>query len=224
MKPHLIFDLDGTLIDSADSILASFALAFEKTATPLHTPLNHGLIGPPLMQTLATLSGSDDPALLHRLAEAFKHEYDQQGFLQTKVYAGINDLLQQCHAVGYACMIATNKRLYPTQQILRLFGWQDLFKAVYALDCVSPPLRNKAAMITHLLQEQQLDAQACLYIGDRVEDGMAADANQMPFTLVTWGYAEALSACQPHWQRCDSVATLQARLLSVDSAITKVSS
>lgn len=208
MTTHLIFDLDGTLIDSADSILSSFALAFETTQIPLVVPLTHAVIGPPLMQTLIRLSGSHDPMLLQRLAEAFKHEYDQSGFLHTQVYAGVATLLQQLHASGMPCYIATNKRLNPTQKILQHFGWQAWFKAVYALDIVTPALPNKAAMIAQLVADQGLNSENCMYIGDRIEDGLAADANQMPFTLVTWGYAEALSDCKPHWQVCDSVAAL----------------
>lgn len=212
MKPHLIFDLDGTLIDSANSILKSFDLAFQHTGIPRVAPLNHAVIGPPLMQTLARLSGRNDEASLQQLAAAFKHEYDQVGYLETEVYAGVSALLHQLHLAGRHCYIATNKRLYPTQKIVAHLGWQSLFSDVFALDYFQPALNNKAAMIGDILQTKQLNPADCFYIGDRVEDGLAADAHHMDFIWVTWGYAESVAAHPPHWQVCETLLSLASTL------------
>ncbi len=208
MKQHLIFDLDGTLIDSAPSILHCFGLAFSSTGIPLNAALNNDVIGPPLMQTLKRLSGSTDPATLDTLAAAFKQHYDSTGILQSVVFDGVKAMLTQLRAAGHTLYIATNKRLYPTQKIIAHLGWQSLFAGVYALDYFQPALQCKADMVGRMVSDLKLPLADCLYIGDRLEDGLAADANQMDFVLVSWGYAEDVGLCKSHWQRCQDVAAL----------------
>lgn len=208
MKQHLIFDLDGTLIDSAPSILHCFGLAFSSTNTPLKTPLDHDVIGPPLMETLRRLSASEDVVLLNRLAAAFKQHYDSSGILESVVFGGVADMLGQLKAAGHTLYIATNKRFYPTEKIIDHLAWQSLFDGVYALDYFVPALKCKADMVGRIVADLALDVQDCLYIGDRLEDGLSADANQMDFVLVTWGYAGDASLRKTHWQLCDQVADL----------------
>lgn len=210
MKQHVIFDLDGTLIDSAPSILQCFGLAFSSTGTPLATPLTHDVIGPPLMETLRRLSGSEDADLLNALAAAFKQHYDTTGCLQSVVFEGIPALLQQLNAQGYHCYIATNKRYFPTERIMAHLGWTPWFKGVYALDYFTPALKSKAEMIGRVVQTHQLALEQCLYVGDRLEDGLSADANGMSFALVSWGYAGDVAASKPHWHSCAQVQDLPA--------------
>lgn len=221
MKKHLIFDLDGTLIDSAPSILNCFELAFRSTNTPLRMALGNEVIGPPLMETLKRLSGSEDAAVLNALAAAFKQHYDSTGYQQSVVFDGVPAMLQQLKAEGYTLYIATNKRFDPTEKIMAYLGWQDFFAGVYALDYFSPALKSKAQMIGRVVAEHDLKIQDCLYIGDRLEDGQSAEANLMDFVLVTWGYAGDVALRQPHWQCCDAVPDLPALVagLCVDSAL-----
>lgn len=218
MKQHLIFDLDGTLIDSAPSILHCFGLAFSTTGTPLKAALNHDVIGPPLMETLRRLSGSEDIAVLNTLAAAFKQHYDSSGILESVVFDGVGEMLAQLKAAGHRLYIATNKRFYPTEKIVRHLAWQSLFDGVYALDYFTPALKCKADMVGRIVADLALDTQDCLYIGDRLEDGLSADANQMDFVLVTWGYAGDASLRKPHWRLCDQVADLPARIAAFTDA------
>lgn len=210
MKQHLIFDLDGTLIDSAPSILHCFELAFTSTNTALVTPLTQDVIGPPLMETLKRLSGSEDVALLDSLAVAFKQHYDTEGYQQSVVFEGVTTMLQQLQTQGYQLYIATNKRFYPTEKIMAYLGWNTFFNGVYALDYFQPALKSKAEMIGQVVKAHGLPIKDCLYIGDRLEDGQSADANQMDFALVSWGYAGEVAQCKPYWYRCAQVEALPA--------------
>lgn len=213
--PHILFDLDGTLIDSAPAILASFRAAFAQTGIAPAVAIDESVIGPPLTETLQLLSGSDDPALIGRLAEAFKASYDGDGYRETAAYAGVGELLAELAGAGLTLSIATNKRIHPTRLILNHLGWRGHFTHVYALDLISPRLPNKAAMIARLLADQGIAKEQAIYIGDRSEDGESADANGLPFIAVTWGYG-SLNADEMRagWRAAAQPAALRAMLLA----------
>ena len=192
MPTHsLVFDLDGTLVDSASSILAGFAAVVDEHGiTPL-VPLDSRLIGPPLLPTLARISGVSAADTLEAMAATFKAWYDTEGYTHTVVYPGIDAAL---HALAdrAALYIVTNKRIHPTRQILDHLGWGPLFAGVYAQDAFDPPLPSKAAVIGEVLSMHGIDSADALYIGDRAEDGEAATANGLRFAWATWGYGVGL--------------------------------
>jgi phosphoglycolate phosphatase len=209
---HVLFDLDGTLIDSAPAILDAFDKAFARCGRQPVVTLAPAIIGPPLMETLALLAGTRDTDVLQSLADAFKEVYDTEGYKQTFVFPGIEDLLQSLTAAGLTLYIATNKRLLPTQRILDYLGWTQHFAGVYALDAFSPALKSKADMIGEVLRLHQLSHQHSIYVGDRDEDGQSAQANGLRFLLASWGYDGIVSA---QWQRVGSPAALQETLITV---------
>lgn len=197
---HIIFDLDGTLVDSAPAILASFRQAFAKAGRQPAIPIDASIVGPPLPETLALLSGSQDPALLATLAEYFKDSYDTAGISATVAFGGVNPALHALQARGHSLHIATNKRIFPTRRILDVMGWNGLFDGVYALDLFEPRLPHKAAMIQRLLADLSIPPDNAVYVGDREEDGLAALANHLPFLAATWGYGSLQpEALQPGW-------------------------
>ncbi|MBM3347921.1 MAG: HAD family hydrolase [Betaproteobacteria bacterium] len=203
---HLIFDLDGTLIDSSEGILGSFAGAFARCGISPVRPLASDVIGPPLMDTLAQLAGCNDSAVLRPLADAFKAHYDMEGYKLTRVFTGVPEMLREL-ALSHSLYIATNKRLLPTRLIIEFLGWTPYFRGIYALDFFEPPLARKADLIARILSGHKLDQLHTAYIGDRDEDRQAAGANRLQFGLATWGYGGAsapenagqdLALDQPH--------------------------
>ncbi len=190
MFQAIIFDLDGTLIDSRAAILDAFGKALAEKGIAPRIALSAVRIGPPLAETLRELSGSDDEALLESLAEHFKAHYDSSGYRASEVFAGIPELLAALAESGTRCFLATNKRIAPTRLILQYLQWEPYFAEVYALDRETPRLPDKSSMLARLLAEQALDAQKCIYVGDTPEDEAAARANDLRFAAVSWGYGE----------------------------------
>lgn len=188
----VIFDLDGTLVNSAPGILASFAGAFAENGVMPNRPLTPDLIGPPLRATLAGLCDDPEPAMLDRLTATFKAHYDMEGYRQTLPFAGVADMLAGLATAGLTLHIATNKRAFPTGLILRHLGWDGLFKRVCTLDSYAPPLPHKATLLRRLLAAEGLDAADSLYVGDRAEDMDAAQANGLRFAWAMWGFGEAM--------------------------------
>jgi phosphoglycolate phosphatase len=184
----IVFDLDGTLIDSAPSILDAFAAALHETGVEAHVPLDPYLIGPPLAETLIRLSGSNDPGLIQSLSEKFKRYYDSTGIATTRAYPGVQAMLDSFLAAGIVMHISTNKRFSATHSILENLGWNSLFTSVYALDMVEPRLPSKTQLLSKQIMEQQLDPARTIYVGDKREDGQAAEANELAFYYASWGY------------------------------------
>jgi phosphoglycolate phosphatase len=214
-NPHkaVIFDLDGTLIDSAPSILASFAGALKDEGVEPLVPLTERIIGPPLRQTLEQLTGWSDPAALDRLAAGFKTRYDSEGYRTSRVYDGVEQMLSALSDRGVTMAIATNKRRAPTVKILEHFGWQRHFRMVGTLDTASPAHPDKGTMIAFLLGELSLDPQQSLYIGDTRGDGDAASANGVEFWAANWGYGAWERASLPaNWRLLESPAEILERL------------
>ena len=212
---HILFDLDGTLIDSAPAILASYREAFARCDVAPARAIDESIVGPPLIETLQLLTNSHDKALVERLADGFKASYDSDGYKQTAAYAGVGEMLEQLRAAGLQLAIATNKRIHPTRLILAHLGWLDHFEHLYALDLFEPRLPDKAAMIRRLMTDHALPEGSSIYIGDRREDGESADADQLPFIAATWGYGSIEAAAMvEHWRAAASPAALAGLLLA----------
>jgi phosphoglycolate phosphatase len=185
---HLIFDLDGTLIDSAPAIIAGLGTVLKKAGITPILPLDERLIGPPLLVTLSRLTGSSDAGLLHSLADAFKAYYDTEGVSLTVPYLGIDTGLRQLAQQGIKLHIATNKRWLPTQRILNCLKWSTIFSSVYTQDKNTPTYSDKSEMLADLIKSENVDAEYSAYVGDTPEDGEAAFKNGLAFIAVDWGY------------------------------------
>jgi phosphoglycolate phosphatase len=199
----LVFDLDGTLVDSAPAILACLeAVVVEAGFAPVVSIGPH-LIGPPLKATLARIAGVDDGVVLEALAKDFKHRYDAEVALITHPFPGVSDALSQLYENCQGLHLATNKRSLPTRKILQAQGWERYFKSVYSQDSIPAGYASKSDMLQRLLQEQSINPERTVYIGDTREDGVAAQANGMTFVAVTWGYGgdtDVWSLAQP-WHK-----------------------
>ena len=184
----IIFDLDGTLVDSSNGIIVSLSAAFVKAGLEPTQPLTQALIGPPLRETLLQLCSNPAQATLDDLTAAFKDHYDSTGFQQTHPFPGVTEMLQELTASGLTLHIATNKRQQPTAKILEALDWNHFFDKVLSPDSFSPPLLRKAGVLAQLINDANIKARDCLYLGDRLDDYHAAQENNISFVLAEWGF------------------------------------
>jgi phosphoglycolate phosphatase len=187
-QKFLIFDLDGTLIDSAPSIIASMEAAFEKVGIKPIEPLTRELIGPPLNQIFTRLLGPNKAHILQSLTEEFKQQYDEIGCLDTRVFSGVPKMLEDLSLQSVRLYIATNKRIIPTRKIIKNLGWERFFFGIYSLDNCSPTLYNKSGLLHKICSDQKLNKKHSVYVGDRIEDAEAAKNNDIKFLTAAWGY------------------------------------
>lgn len=185
---NIIFDLDGTLIDSKEGILWTLAKVLNKHGvTPLVT-LNHQIIGPPLKDMLELVSGrpSND---LTTLIEDFKNLYDLEGVLQTKSYADISEMLMRLK-VGHKLFVATNKRIEPTTKIINFFRW-NFFEDVVGINS-NPGAKTKDDLLKLLLDKHELPINETIYIGDTLGDVVSAKNVGLRFLHAGWGDIEPI--------------------------------
>lgn len=184
----VLLDLDGTLIDSAPSILKSIEVAFERVGIEPVKPLAQDLIGPPLKDIITKLVSEVNKEKIHQLIEAFKKHYDSSGYKETRAYDAVTEMLDELSINGLRLYIATNKRLMPTLKIVDHLRWTSKFEKIYTLDYFEPVLPNKMVMLKQLCKDISNATSGTVYTGDRLEDADAASKAEIPFFLATWGY------------------------------------
>ena len=187
--PIVIFDLDGTLIDSASGVLLSLASALQSSGITLNKPLDPSLIGPPLREMILSLVPNASVEQVRRITESFQTHYDTEGYKSSLPYPGIASTLQHLFVDQVQMHIVTNKRARPAQLILSHLQWTKYFVNVYSPDSFEPPHASKAELLGALLRDAGLVPEKCIYVGDRSEDWHAASANKVRFAWARWGYS-----------------------------------
>jgi len=180
----VIFDIDGTLLDSAAGIVAGFRHALRSVGFP--PPSDAVLrsdLGPPVGPYFTSL-GLDD-ALLERAVAAYRSYYRAEGMHDAAAYPGIADLLialRQTLILG----TATAKRTETAEDILDAHGLASYFAAVNGTD---DRRTTKAETIAHTLELLgRPDPSTVMMVGDRHSD-IAGGQTCGLFTVgVTWGY------------------------------------
>jgi phosphoglycolate phosphatase len=187
-KKYILFDLDGTIIDSAESILSSFDKVFQKHKISPLKKIDKHIIGPPLIETFINLIEKPTDKLINSMVEDFKFFYDEEDYKLSRLFPGILECLKSLKNQKKTLIIITNKRKAPTKKIIELFNLDEFFKSSYSLDSFNPKMKSKSNVIKNVLTLECIDPKKAIYVGDRIEDGEASNKNNIEFIMVPWGY------------------------------------
>ena len=187
---HIIFDFDGTLVDSALGIISCLSNVLNNNNITPECELNTKLIGPPLVDMIKSTSNIDDADQLVKLSEEFKVCYDSKGYKDTIVFPGVYDMLTTLLNKDISLYIATNKRDKPTRLIIDYLSWENFFIKIYSVDMNNKLFSSKSKMISAIIKNEKLDKTRTLYVGDRVEDAVAAFDNKLEYIMVDWGFSD----------------------------------
>jgi phosphoglycolate phosphatase len=185
----LIFDLDGTLVDSAPGIRNSFVAAFKDLGlkAPTHDQIE---IGPPIAQSLKKMlhpfEERYDEALM-----AYRKHYAESGVYKATFYPGVRELLSKFAERKINLVVATAKLTKFAKLLLKDQGADDLFKGQIFGSGPAGELSDKAELLKFVIRELKLDAATSFMIGDRKHDMIAANKNNMPSIGVKWGYGSS---------------------------------
>jgi phosphoglycolate phosphatase len=187
VRPSLwLFDLDGTLIDSAPGIHASIDHArCALGLAPLPDAELAQWIGPPLRESFARVL--PDAAAVENAVALYRAHYAAHGWTAHRVYPGIPELLRQLGDGGAQLAIVTSKVERYARQIVQAAHWGQHFRAVYGVSAASAH-SEKTAQIALALRDFAVPANAAVMVGDRHYDIAGARANGVRALGVLWGY------------------------------------
>lgn len=191
----LLFDLDGTLLDSLPGIQYSAHAAFQQCGLEIGKVDLRSLIGPPirailLRMALTHAAGGLGDKDLDRLETAFRASYDSEGWKMTPHYPGAAEFLRAMRAEGRRLFVVSNKPHHISVRILEAAGTLGMFEEVVMRDSREPPYRDKREMMRSLMDRHMLQPQESLMIGDTMEDAEAASDIGIRFCLMTHGYGD----------------------------------
>jgi phosphoglycolate phosphatase len=190
--PALIFDLDGTLLDSAPDIHATANRIFaDKGLEPFSLAEVRGFIGNGvgvLVSRLLACRGMEGKADLHADLVADFIKYYEETFDLTKLYPGAAEALTDLRARGHRLAICTNKPEGPARAALRHFGLAPLFPVVVGGDSLPQRKPDPAPLLAAI---RAVQASRALFVGDSEVDAETAHAAGVPLALFSGGYRTA---------------------------------
>ena len=185
----LIFDLDGTLIDSRQDIALSVNLTLNDLGRPtLPEETIYGYVGNGVTRLIHDAVGSEDPALLKKADQIFACHYLAHLSDKTRLYPGMETVLN--HYQDKKKVVATNKRAQFTRKIIENLGLSNQFELLISADEVGP-CKPDPAMIDYALKRLNQSTQETLVIGDMENDILAARAAGVSVCAVGYGFGEA---------------------------------
>lgn len=182
----VLLDLDGTLTDPYPGISTCIEVALQAQALPVPADLA-AWIGPPLQRSFAGYCqalGRGDPV---QLVRDYRRRFDQLGWRENGVYAGIPEVMAQLHGSGRRLLLATAKPQVFAQRIVHHFELAPWLAAVYGSE-LDGRRTDKVELLQHLLMHEDLDPAACVMVGDREHDMRAARHHGIKAVGVLWGY------------------------------------
>lgn len=188
----ILFDLDGTLIDSLAGIETSLRLAAERCLPRRAFPDIRRAIGPPIKGLLSRLWPELSDDQLQEMAAAFRGHYDTEGCRESRLFEGVAQTLATLQEQEIDMFVLTNKPLRPTLTILQLTGLESRFRAIISPDSSDPPFPVKSAGAVHLQQRYDLRPDSTFVVGDGMDDVEAAAACGFGFILAAYGYGNAI--------------------------------
>ena len=204
---RIVFDLDGTLIDSAPDIrLAANRALAGCGAAPLSLAETRSFVGagaPAFVARMARARGLPETCLPELLAR-FLDGYEAAVHL-TEVYAGAREALAALGAEGHALGLCTNKPEAPARAVLAHLGLDARFAVVIGGDTLAVRKPDPAPLVVAL---EALGTGPAAYVGDSEVDAETALRAGVPFLLFTRGYRHAPVEDLPHAGRFDDWAAM----------------
>ncbi|WP_286261442.1 HAD family hydrolase [Thalassotalea atypica] len=192
----VLFDLDGTLLDTADDLGAALNHVLESNDFPIVNPSQYRPIASDGAKGLLHLGFGNkiDAFNEDSLRQQFLSYYEANIAVHTKLYEGVTELLAFLNQQGVPWGIVTNKPIGLTNTLLPYYP--ELSKSYVNIGGDSLPSRKPAPEpLLHACQHLHIKPNECVYLGDAPRDIQAANAADMYSVIALWGYIVDQNAC-----------------------------
>ncbi|MBQ1950251.1 MAG: HAD-IA family hydrolase [Clostridia bacterium] len=186
----ILFDLDGTLIDSGRGVMNCVTYALEKfDIHPTDREELHPYIGPPLLYAFQQYHGLSEEQAEQALAY-YRERYTVKGLYENDVYTGLYETLSCLRERGVHLLVATSKPEEFVKRILPHYDLDTYFEFVSG-DTFDKKRPNKEAVIAYIKQQYpSISSDNTLMVGDTKYDVLGAHACDLPVVGVLYGYGE----------------------------------
>lgn len=182
----VLFDLDGTLLDTSPGILKSIESTIEELGLEQITQEEKlRFIGPPLMASFIKYCHVSEAVASQAIA-VFRRYYGNGNMLETNIYEGITEVITYLKEKGILVGIATSKKEGFARQLMEHFGLEPCFNSIKGSD--EKEELTKADIIKRCLEELGVSYQDAILIGDTEFDAIGAEKVGIDFIAVTYGF------------------------------------
>lgn len=186
MLKNIIFDLDGTLVDSKRDIAGAQLWVLHQLGVNTHKEEDlYPLIGKPLAETFAKLLPPNLHSRIAEAAELYKTYYPPRALETTTLFPGVQETLEALHTKGIRLATATTKLTPGTRRVLTHFGIAGYFVQIQGSDDI--PFKPDPAIIHKILTDQSWDRAETLMVGDTDNDIEAGNRAGIRTCGVTYG-------------------------------------
>ncbi|MFP7761885.1 HAD hydrolase-like protein [Marisediminicola sp. LYQ134] len=192
----VLFDLDGTITDSAPGITSSLAWMFEQLALPVPSPADLlRYVGPPMLDSFRDFAGFDEQQSRHALS-VYRTHYVATGLYDSRVYDGMPAVLEAVASSPLPVSLATSKPESAATLILDHFALAHHFDFLTGAsdDEVRSAKKDVVAEALARLSASGADVSNPIMVGDREHDVNGAAAHGVPTLFVSWGYGSPAEA------------------------------
>jgi phosphoglycolate phosphatase len=186
----IIFDLDGTLVDSAEDLRAALnKLMGELNLRPIEPNEIKGMIGDGVLKLVerALVATKGDPEQRDFLLPRFLALYQANPAALTRCYPGVLETLDALRRKGFRLAVVTNKPVFATKKILEALALAEFFPVVIGGDSL-PQRKPDPAQLLEAARQLGVDVDQTLMVGDNIHDVEAAHAAGMRCVAVSYGY------------------------------------
>jgi phosphoglycolate phosphatase len=186
----VLFDLDGTLADSAQDITLALEFAFAEVGVRTEHPVHRLVDGSPLEAIFALAAPESTGADFARFASAYRARYDVLGHQNTRLYPGVRDTLEALSLLRPRpwLAVATAKRSVTARSVCRHLGIERHFHAIEGTAGTKIPPKPAPDLLRLLLRRAESPPARCLLVGDTLRDVHAGKAAGIRTAAVTWGH------------------------------------
>lgn len=201
----IMFDLDGTLVDTAPDLYRSMNLALQQLDRPPITAEQVAIwVGKGTemfcRHVLTAQDGDVNAFELAKLLSCFLEVYQNNVCVDSRIFPGIVEFLDYCKTQQKILVCVTNKPYAPAAALLEKIQLSDYFSLLIGGDSLAKRKPDPLPLL-HVLAEYQIDVSDSLMVGDSVNDVEAARAAQVDCIALSYGYnhGEDIRLCSPQW-------------------------